>query len=103
MTAKNYYGDVTRLLRERRGESCHSTSACVIQYLSGAHVISLVATGIMRNPLFLYGVVLLGMMTISASTVIMVASVASIQSEGNAMADIARAIPGLTTLSGMDR
>ena len=63
----------------------------------------MVATGIMRNPLFLYGVVLLGVMTISASTVIMVASVASIQSEGNAMADIARAIPGLTTLSGMDR
>ena len=29
-------------------------------------------------------------------------SIASIQLEGNAMADIARAIPGLTTLSGMD-
>ena len=30
-------------------------------------------------------------------------SLASIQLQGNAMADIARAIPGLTTLSGMDR
>ena len=29
-------------------------------------------------------------------------SLASIQLQGNAMADIARAIPGLTTLSGMD-
>ena len=89
-------------MREQHSESCHSTSACVIQHLSGAHVISLVAAGIMRNPLFVYGVVLLVMMTTSASTVIMVASVASIQQEGNAMADIARAIPGLTTLSGMD-
>ena len=30
-------------------------------------------------------------------------SLASIQLQGNAMADIARAIPGLTTLSGMHR
>ena len=29
-------------------------------------------------------------------------SIASIQQEGNAMADIARAIPGLTTLAGMN-
>ena len=30
-------------------------------------------------------------------------AVSRIQLQGNAMADIARAIPGLTTLSGMDR
>ena len=30
-------------------------------------------------------------------------TVSRIQQEGNAMADIATAIPGLTTLSGMDR
>ena len=36
---------------------------------------------------------------ISAPTV----SLASIQLQGNAMADIARAIPGLTTLSSKDR
>ena len=76
---------------------------CLNLRLVGAHIISLVATGTMRDLLFLYGVVLLGMMTTSASTVIMVASVASVQSEGNAIADIARAIPGLTTLSGKDR
>ena len=54
-------------------------------------------------PLFLFGTVLLVMMTTSTSTVIIVASVSSIQLEGNAMADIARAIPKLTTLSGMNR
>ena len=43
------------------------------------------------------------MMTKSASTVMTFASVDSIQKEGNAMADLARAIPRLTTLSGMDR
>ena len=57
----------------------------------------------MMYPLFLFGTVLLVMMTTSTSTVIIVASVSSIQLEGNAMADIARAIPKLTTLSGMDR
>ena len=55
------------------------------------------------HPLFLLGVVLLGMMTTRARTVIILASTGSVQQEGNAMADIARAIPGLTTLSGMDR
>ena len=54
------------------------------------------------HPLLLLGVVLLGMMTTRASTAIMFASTGSIQLEGNAMADIARAIPGLTTLSGMN-
>ena len=39
------------------------------------------------------------LMPTSAPTV----SLVSIQQEGNAMADIARAIPGLTTLPGMDR
>ena len=38
-----------------------------------------------------------------APTRVPTVSIASIQQEGNAMADIARAIPGLTTLSGMDR
>ena len=57
----------------------------------------------MVHPLFLFGIVLLVMMTTSTSTVIIVASVSSIQQEGNTMADIARAIPKLTTLSGMDR
>ena len=55
------------------------------------------------HPLFLLGVVLLGMMTTRASTVIILASTSSVQQEGNTMADIARAIPGLTTLPGMDR
>ena len=55
------------------------------------------------HPLFLLGVVLLGMMITRASTAILFASTGSIQLEGNAIADIARAIPGLTTLSGMDR
>ena len=53
--------------------------------------------------LFLFEVVLSLMVATSTSTMIMVASTGSIQQEGNAMADIARAIPGLTTLSGMDR
>ena len=39
----------------------------------------------------------------SAPTSAPTVSLASIQLQGNAMADIARAIPGLTTLSGMDR
>ena len=74
-----------------------------IQHLSGANFISMVAIGIMMNLLFLFGVVLVIMMTTSTSTVILLASAGSIKQEGNAMADIARAIPGLTTLSGMDR
>ena len=61
------------------------------------------AVGIMRNLCFLYGIVLFAMMTTSTSTVIMLASTSSIQQEGNAMADIARAIPRLTALSGMNR
>ena len=59
--------------------------------------------GIMMNLLFLFGIVILVKMTTSTNPLIVVASVASIQLEGNAMADIARAIPGLTTLSGMNR
>ena len=55
------------------------------------------------NLLFLFGIVILVKMTTSTNPLIVVASVASIQLEGNAMADIARAIPGLTTLSGMNR
>ena len=55
------------------------------------------------HPLFLFVIVLLIIVATSTSTVIMSASVSSIQQEGNAMADIARAIPGLTTLSGKDR
>ena len=74
-----------------------------IQHLSAAYCISMVAIGIMINLLFFFGVVLVIMMTTSTSTVILFASAGSIQQEGNAMADIARAIPGLTTLSGMDR
>ena len=50
-----------------------------------------------------YGMVLLVTVTTSTSTMRMVASAGSIQQEGNAMADIARAIPGLTTLSGTNR
>ena len=57
----------------------------------------------MTNLLLFVGTALLVMTTKSASTVITFASVGSIQQEGNAMADLARAIPGLTTLSGMDR
>ena len=90
-------------LRYQLSKRCQSISARVSQHLIGADVTSLVATGIMGNPHFLCGVVLLGMMTTSISTLIKVTSVASIQQEGNAIADIARAIPGLTTLSGMDR
>ena len=54
------------------------------------------------HPLFLFGIVLFAMMTTSTGTVIMLASTSSIQQEGNAMADIARAIPKLTALSGMN-
>ena len=53
------------------------------------------------NRLYIIGVVLFAMMIRSTSAVVMFASTGSIQQEGNAMADIARAIPGLTTLSGM--
>ena len=42
-------------------------------------------------------------LAMSAPTSAPTVSLASIQLQGNAMADIARAIPGLTTLSGMDR
>ena len=55
------------------------------------------------HSLFLFGVVLFAMMTTSTITAIMVASVSSIQQEGNAMADIARAIPKLMTPLGMNR
>ena len=55
------------------------------------------------NRLYIIGVVLFAMMIRTTSAVVMFASTGSIQQEGNAMADIARAIPGLTTLSGMDR
>ena len=54
------------------------------------------------NRLYIIGVVLFAMMIRTTSAVVMFASTGSIQQEGNAMADIARAIPGLTTLSGMD-
>ena len=53
------------------------------------------------HSLLLFEIVLFIIITKSTSTVTMVASVSSIQLEGNAMADIARAIPKLTTLSGM--
>ena len=55
------------------------------------------------HSLLLFEIVLFIIITKSTSTVTMVASVSSIQLEGNAMADIARAIPKLTTLSGKDR
>ena len=103
LTERTSCDQVNINFREHRSKHCQSTSARVTQHLSRAYfyVTSLVATGIMRNPHFLYGVVLLGMMTTCISTAIMVTSVASIQQEGNAIADIARAIPGLTI--GTDR
>ena len=55
------------------------------------------------HPLFLSVIVLLVIVATSTSTLMMSASVSPIQQEGNAMADIARAIPKLTTLSGKDR
>ena len=54
------------------------------------------------HPLLLFVIILLVIVATSTSTVIISASVSPIQQEGNAMADIARAIPGLTTLSGKD-
>ena len=63
----------------------------------------MVAIVIMLRRLFLLGIVLFAMMTTSTSTEIMFASAGSIQQEGNAMADIARAIPKLMTPLGMNR
>ena len=51
----------------------------------------------------LIGVVHLVMMTTSTSVVESFASAVSIKQEGNAIADIVRAIPGQTRLSGRDQ
>ena len=63
----------------------------------------MVAIVIMLRRLFLLEIVLFAMMTTIASTEIMFASAGSIQQGGSAMADIARAIPKLTTPLGMNR
>ena len=94
---------MNRCFREERSNNYHSTSASLTQHLSRTYVTYFLDIGIMMNLLFLLGVVILVKMTTSTTPLIVVASVASIQLEGNAMADIARAIPGLTTLIGMNR
>ena len=83
-------------------QTCHLAYVGIIQQEHRAYGITLVAICIMVNRLFFSGVALCVIMTTSASTLTMLASVSSIQQEGNAIADIARAIPKLTTLSGMD-
>ena len=102
LTAESHIDEVGRRLRQQHGKACHFAYVDIIQHVSRVSGISLVAIGIMVNPLFLSGVALCVMMTTRASTLTMLASVSSIQQEENAMADIARAIPGLTKLSGMD-
>lgn len=52
----------------------------------------------MKASLFGY---LIGVLAITAGSLQNFAAVASLQQEGNAMADIARAMPGLTTLTGI--
>ena len=73
----------------------------VVQLASGACFIFLIATGIMMHPLFLCGVVVFAMITTSTSTVITLPSASSTRQERNATAVIARAMPKLTTLSGI--
>ena len=75
----------------------------VIEVVSGACFTFLVAIGIMMHSLFLFGVVHFAMMTTSTSTATMFASSGSIEQDENAIAVIARAVPKLMTLSGMNR